>query len=74
MLKGLFEYNPKFRLTAKECLKSPIFNNIRDQNLEVDAKVKIHQAVYAPGTFDYDKNQPIGFNIDKLKVILNQEI
>jgi hypothetical protein len=74
MLKGLFAYNPKFRLTAKECLQSPIFDSIRDPHLEIDAKVKIHQPVYAPNTFDYDKNQPIGFNIDKLKVILNQEI
>ena len=34
MLHGLLEYNPGFRLSSKQCLMNPIFDDIRDASLE----------------------------------------
>ena len=34
LLEGLLTYNPSLRLTAKECLRSPIFDSIRVKDYE----------------------------------------
>jgi hypothetical protein len=43
ILKGLLEYNPVFRLTAAECLRNPIFDDIRDQMVERPASMEVKQ-------------------------------
>lgn len=74
MLEGLLAYNPKFRLTAKQCIDNEVFDDIRDSHLERDALLQINQSMFADGTFDYDVNVPIGSSIKDLKAILNKEI
>lgn len=37
LLKGLLEFNPYFRLSPKQCLKSSLFDEIRVPMLEIDA-------------------------------------
>ena len=41
LVLGMLEYNPFFRPTAKECLKSSVFDEIRVNALEKDATQKI---------------------------------
>jgi hypothetical protein len=41
LLKGMLEFNPYFRLTARECLKNKIFDDIRISEIEKSAPFKI---------------------------------
>ena len=41
LLKGMLEFNPFFRLTARECLKSKVFDDIRVSQVEQSAPFKI---------------------------------
>lgn len=38
ILKGMLEFNPYFRLSASECLKSKVFDDIRNPELERPSK------------------------------------
>ena len=49
LLREMLEFNPYFRPTAKECLQSPLFSNIRVQGLEASAPFKIN--------IDVDRNE-----------------
>ena len=54
MLKSLIQINPFFRPTAKECLKNPIFNTVRNSTLEktsVNQKIKLE--IDHDDAFDY---------------------
>ena len=42
MLEGLLEFNHQFRLSAKECLKHTMFDDIRVEKLERGAPFEIH--------------------------------
>ena len=41
LLKGLLEFNPHFRLSAKEALQSPLFDKIRQKHFEQPCPIKI---------------------------------
>ena len=41
LLTGMLQFNPSHRLSAKKCLKSPIFDKIRIKKLERSAKTEI---------------------------------
>jgi len=49
LLCEMLEFNPQFRPTAKECLKNPIFDDIRVPGLEKSAPYKIN--------IDVDRNE-----------------
>jgi len=42
LLKGLLEFNPHFRLSAKEALQSPLFDQIRQSHFEKPCPIKIN--------------------------------
>lgn len=46
LLSGMLEFNPYLRLTAKEALAHPIFNEIRLSHFEKPSPVKITQEIY----------------------------
>ena len=55
LLADMLSYNPQFRPTAKECLKNPIFDEIRVPGLEKSAPYKINIDVDRNEyQFDYD--------------------
>ena len=70
LLHKLLEVNPYFRPTAKECLADPIFNDIRNEEMEAEAPCFIQQSVYMPGVFDYEENEHTKFAIKDYKTIL----
>lgn len=41
LLLSLLEFNPQYRLSAKECLRHPIFDDIRVERLEQGAPYEI---------------------------------
>ena len=54
LVKGMLEFNPHFRFTAEQCLKSPIFDDLRVKELEQPSNVKLNLAQDAIGAYDYD--------------------
>ena len=42
LVKGLLEFNPYFRLSAEEALKSPVFDKIRVPKYEKPSPIKIN--------------------------------
>lgn len=53
LLFCLLQFNPDKRYTAAEALKNPIFDSIRNKNLEKSAKNKIHLDFDQRGCYDY---------------------
>lgn len=76
LLRGMLEYNPHFRLTAAECLESPVFNGIRQEECEKPAPNKINLKVYEAGAYDYThtKESATKYTIDDFKQMLDKEI
>ena len=54
MLMKLLSFSPHARLSAADCLKNKIFDQVRCKNLENPAKKKISIDVDNDGSFDYD--------------------
>ena len=53
ILKNLVTINPYFRWTASECLAHPIFDDIREKDMELPSSRKIKLTVDQDGAFDY---------------------
>ena len=51
---SLLELNPYFRQSALECLKDPIFDNIRISACEQSATEKLKLLIDRDEAFDYD--------------------
>ena len=76
IVNKLLEFNPYFRWTGQECIKSTYFDNIRNSNLEKHPKGKIMLEVDQDSAFDYEQGQSNIFTKDDyLKIIYkNSEI
>lgn len=57
ILQSLLSFNPHFRPSAKECLQNPLFYNIRNPLMEVEAPFQVQQAIFASGVYDYDRGE-----------------
>ena len=73
LLKGLLEFNPYFRVSAKEALKSKIFDRIRVPFFEQPCPVKVDLKVNQPHMFDYETAEG-SLSIGEYKKILEKEI
>ena len=49
----MLRFSPDERLTVKQCLRHPIFNSLRVEDLEQDSGFKISIPVDKKGAFDY---------------------
>ena len=52
MLKSLLEFNPFFRPSATELLKSPIFDHIRMNDLDIAKESMADFEIYQASEFD----------------------
>ena len=50
----MLEFNPYYRATAAECLKSPIFDSLRVKSLEEPAGAQLHLGCDEIDMFDYE--------------------
>ena len=73
LLKGMLEFNPYFRLTARECLKNKIFNDIRISDVEQSAPFKIKLQIYNENNYNYEEAKS-NHTIHDYKVLLLEEI
>ena len=63
ILEQLVQVNPYFRLSANECLKDPLFDDIRSAQLEKSCNVKLLLEVDQEGAFDYNEGKSMKFTI-----------
>ena len=49
LLLRMVEFNPSFRPTVKQCLKSRVFDRVRKPSLEVDAPFKLSSSMGQAG-------------------------
>ena len=70
----MLEFNPYFRLSAKEALKSPIFDKIRVSEYEEECSIKFRQKFNSGSTFDYETMEDENFTIKDYKRLLKKEV
>lgn len=73
LLNGLLEFNPHFRLSAKEALQNPLFDQIRQKHFEQDCPIKINQKIFSEGAYDYIKFEDTMFTMKDYKKMLIHE-
>jgi len=72
LLQDHLTFNPYLRKEAKELLKSPLFDRVRDSSLEEKPEFKLTGAaveIDVEGAFDYDNGSSI-FKTDALIMML----
>lgn len=67
LLKQMLEFNPKFRITAKQALKSPVFDDIREPYFEQPCSKPIMQEIHDPKSFCYETGEFVSYKISDLK-------
>ena len=74
LLQGLLEFNPHYRLSAKEALQSPLFDGIRQEHFEQPSPIKINQKIFAEEAYDYTKFEDITYGMKDYKKMLLHEL
>ena len=57
LLMGMLTFNPYFRMSASECLKSTLFEKIRIDELETNVPSQVVLDGFEIGTFDYENHR-----------------
>ena len=74
LLRGMLEFNPHFRLSAKEALNSKVFDKIRNSHFEKPCPIKIAHKIHNAKNFDYSSGKAIKYEIKDYKKMLLKEI
>ena len=74
LLKSMLTYNPAFRPTVSECLKSEVFDSVRNTKIEDVQAPEIELDILKMNSFDYEKGVDKTFSLDDYKQILIAEI
>lgn len=73
LLMSMIEFNPYYRSSPAECLKSPFFDPIRVPQLEQPAPTKIYLEIDQEDACDYQSGASMKFTKDQiLKMILGE--
>lgn len=73
LLTQLLMFNPFYRCSASEALKSSIFDKIRDPKKEKSSHHKISLDVDADEAFDYDKGSSLLFKQEDYQKMIKKE-
>ena len=74
LLESMLTYNPAFRPTVSECLKSDVFDSVRSPKIENVEVTEIELDILRRNTFDYEKGCGKTNSIEDYKKILMMEI
>ena len=75
LLKSLIQVNPFFRPTAKECLKCPVFDQIREamkEKTQISSKIKLD--IDHDDAFDYATGASAKYQKDDYLNIVLKEV
>ena len=70
----MLTYNPAFRPTVSECLKSEVFDSVRNSKIEEIQAPEIELDILKINNFDYEKGVGKTYSLDDYKQILAAEI
>ena len=70
VLQWLLRLNPYFRCSASELLKNPIFNKVRNPNLEKSAPFKIKLSIDKDEAFDYETGSSPQFKLKDYQAMI----
>lgn len=73
ILASLLEFNPYFRMSAKELLRLKCFDPFRNPNMEKESPAKIELDIDKVGNFDY-KLGDIVYTMEDLMRMLREEV
>ena len=73
IFEQMLQFNPYFRYPAEELLKSSIFDEIRNPEMEKPAPYRIDTSIDLPGEFDYDALKSRKFTQEDYMKILKKE-
>lgn len=75
LLKQMVHFNPCFRPTAEECLKSSVFDSIRVPEHEKASSFMINLPIYEDGQYDYENCVSLGCSrADFIKMVYDESI
>lgn len=74
LLESMLTYNPAFRPTVSDCLKSEVFDKVRNSKIENVQAPEIELDILKINTFDYEKGVGKTYSLDDYKKILIAEI
>lgn len=74
ILTQLLKLDPKERLTAKQALSDSLFDDIRDEELEMPSNRKIWSCIEEPGMLDYDDFKAHSLSAPALVKLIEHEI
>ena len=74
LLKGLTEFNPFFRFSAREAMKSKYFDDIRIPKIEKACSSKVQLKVDEDGVFDYTNGTSNKYNREDYIKMIVQEV
>ena len=73
MLRNLLCFNPYFRWSINECIQSPVFDDIRSEQLENCATQKIKLEVDSDDAFDYEDRKSNKFtHLEYIDILLKE--
>jgi hypothetical protein len=72
MVRKLLEFNPYFRWSAYECLKSSYFDKVRNSHQEKHPKGKILLEIDQEDAFDYENAKSFKFTKNDFLEILSK--
>lgn len=67
LLESMLTYNPAFRPTVEECLKSDVFNQVRNPKIEDVQAPEIELDILKMNSYDYEKGVGKTYSIDDYK-------
>lgn len=70
LLELLLQFNPYCRPSAKECLKLPLFDHIREEGVEVGAPYKMNITAETRPDLMIDYDQPL--NDQQARFMINE--
>lgn len=74
LLASMLRFNPYFRVTAQEALKSKVFDDIRVAHFEKTSHHKIQLELYEDGAYDYKNHTDHMLRMKDLRKTLAKEM
>lgn len=75
LLIGMLTFNPYFRMSASDCLKSPLFANIRNEEAEKNVPSQVILHGFEEGAIDYDNlRDGTKYSVESLQKLIVQEV
>ena len=75
LLTEMLQFNPHFRVTAKDALSHKVFDKIRMPHFEKPCPIILEQKIFSEDAYDYEEFKSTKYNhIDFKKMLISEMI